>query len=78
MVLVREVYIYIILVRERRADGVRCYCRFKNKERGKRKNKEGKIRDIHSGVAKKIRENNLDGACVLLREKGLRSHPYSF
>ena len=78
MVLVREVYIYIISVRERRADGVRCCCRFKNKERGKRKNKEGNIRDIHSGAAKKTRENNLDGACVLLREKGLRSHPYSF
>ena len=80
MVLVREVYIYIyiISVRERRVVGLRWCYRFKNKERGKRKNKEGRTRDIHSSATKKTREKNLGGTRVLLRGKGLMSHPYSF
>ena len=46
--------------------------------KSKRKNKEGRTRDIHSSAAKKTREKNLGGPCVLLGEKGLMTHPFNF
>ena len=46
--------------------------------RTKKKERKRRTRDIHSSAAKKTREKNLGGTRVLLRGKGLMSHPYSF
>ena len=51
---------------------MRWCCRVRTKE------DEQINQSMYSVLQQRIKEENLGGACVLLREKGLMTHPFNF